>query len=316
MSHLFRIAICLLLLFLGGDLTTPVQAQTDDDDIWRSVKLGEMDFQKKRSYAVRLYGFYRFTDDGIALYDKREHQYYCMYEGIFQLDIRYSRDEDDGALVIVGRDLVHPEKDGKFMDFYELKPYTFLEKAHRDKQNFTLDTQGDTTRVSCRYGLAGIAVRDTARQELRIDYNALAPDTAMNVNLLVLRGHLSNVHANAVYRIDDFDTDYVPQGNLKEVKFDGNIDMTIGSARFIYRELTELYVDSVVYMTRDEYRAANRLSKKEQRAQSGYTAADIDRLRDKYGVAPLTETQRRRIELQQDWDDMYEQWRKTRNKEK
>lgn len=301
----------------GFLFVTPSYAQDDDDeDIWRKVDLGEVDFQKERSYAVRLFGYYRYTDDGVSYYSNREHQYFCMYEGIFQLDIRYSKDEDDGALVIVGRDLVHPEREGKFMDFYELTPHTFLEKARRDTRHFTLDERGDTTLVNYRYGLAGTAIRDTANHELRIKYNAIAPDTALNINLLIMKAHLSTVNADAVYRIDDNDIDYVPQGNLKQVKFDGNIDMSLEGMRCVYREVTDIYIDSVAYMTRDEYRAANRASKQQQRKQSGYTVSDIDRLRHKYGVPDLTDKQKRRIEEQQDWDDMYEQWLKTKSQKK
>lgn len=306
-----RLFLILLMLSAAWTGVTPVCAQ-GGDDIWRDVNLGEVDFQKQRSYAVRLYGYYRFTDDGVSYYSDREHQYYCMYEGIFQLDIRYSKDEDDGALVIAGRNLVHPDQEGRFMEFYELKPYTFLEKARRDTKHFTIDAQGDTTRVYDHYGLAGTAVRDTLQQELRISYNAIAPDTALNINLVILKAHLSTVMADAVYRIDDNDISYVPQGNLKSAKFNGNIDMTTAGMRVVYHEQTELYIDSVVYMSRNEYREANRLSKREQRERSGYTAADIDRLRVKYGVPPLSDEQKRRIEEQQDWDDMYEQWQTTR----
>jgi hypothetical protein len=310
---IFRILFAAILF---GGLFIPDYAQAqDDDDIWRNVNLGEVDFQKERSYAVRLYGYYRYIDDGVSYYAEREHQYFAMYDGIFQLDIRYSKDEDDGALVIAGRDLVHPEKEGKFMDFYELTPHTFLEKARRDTRHFTLEEQGDTTRVNYRYGLAGMAVRDTLNHELRMTYNAIAPDTSMTLNLLLLRAHLSTVNAEAVYRIDDNDIDYVPQGNLKQVKFNGRIDMSMAGVRYVYDESTEIYIDSVVYMTHDEYRAANRMSKQLQRAASGYTTADIDRLRQKYDVPALTDKQRRRIEEQQDWDDMYEQWLRTRGRD-
>lgn len=307
-----KISRNLLAAFLGACLLIPQGAQAqDDNDIWRNVDLGEVDFHKERSYAVRLYGYYRYIDDGYMTAFQREFKLYGMYEGIFQLDIRYNKDEDDGALVIAGRDLVHPDKPGRFMDFYELKPYTFLEKARRDTRHFTIDQQGDTSRVYANNLLAGTAVRDTLNHELRIHYNAIAPDTVQHLNLLIINAHLRNVMADAVYNIEDNSIDYVPQGCLKNVAFDGDIDMTVAGSRNVYHENTIIYVDSVVYMTHDEYRAANRLSKQEQRERSGYTAADIDRLRTKYGVPPLTAEQRRRIEEQQDWDEMYEQWRES-----
>ncbi len=304
-----KIFVLLAITLLSGVMPTYAQHDDDDDDIWRNVNLGEVDYQKQRSYAVRLYGYYRYIDDGYMTLLQREFKLYNVYEGIFQLDIRYSKDEDDGALVIVGRDLVHPEKPGRFMDFYELKPYTFLEKARRDPRHFTIDQQGDTSRVYANNQLAGTAVRDTLNHELRMHYNAIAPDTTLHLNLLILNAHLRNVVADAVYHIDDNSIDYVPQGCLKSVAFEGDIDMTMAGSRDVYHENTIIYVDSVVYMTRDEYRAANRLSEQEQRERSGYTTADIDRLRNKYGVPPLSAEQRRRIEEQQDWDDMYEQWK-------
>lgn len=306
--HLSRLFATILFGCLF--IPTSVQAQ-DDDDIWRNVNLGEVDYQKERSYAVRLYGYYRYTDDGHMTFAQREFKLFGMYEGIFQLDIRYSKDEDDGALVIAGRDLVHPDKPGRFMDFYELKPYTFLEKARRDTRHFTIDQHGDTTLVYANNRLAGTAVRDTLNHELRMHYNALAPDTSLHLNLILVNAKLRNVVADAIYNIEDNDIDYVPQGNLRSVAFEGDIDMTIAGSRDVYHENTIIYVDSVVYMTRDEYRVANRLSRQQQRERSGYTAADIDRLRTKYGVPPLTAEQRRRIEEQQDWDEMYEQWKET-----
>ena len=325
--------LLLLLCFMATGLTSPVIAQTTDDedeDIWRRVDLGGLDYQKAKNHCVRLYAYYRFTDDGVAYFGDRETKLYRVYEGICQLDIRYSRDEDDGADIIVGRDLVHPEKPGHFMDFYELKPYTFLEKALRDPKRYTVEAVGDTTRVYTKLGLAGIAVKDTARHELRMTYNALSPDTAYSINLLIVKARLSHVDTEAIYRIDDNDVSYVPQGNLKRVLFEGDITLdspisgsmptstttsdSRGPIKERFHERTEIYVDSVVYMTRDEYRAMRRQSLDTQRAHSGYTIDDIDRLRTKLGVPPLTSQQQERIDAQRDWDDEYELWLKTERK--
>lgn len=301
--------LMLLLLMVCSAFTSVSAQDDDDDDIWRNVNLGEVDYHKQRSYAVRLYGYYRYIDDGRMELFNREFKLYGVYEGIFQLDIRYSKDEDDGALVIVGRDMVHAEKPGRFMDFYELKPYTFLEKARRDTRHFTIDQQGDTSRVYARNKLMGTAVRDTLNHELRMHYNALAPDSAYHINMLIINAWLRNVTADAVYRIDDNSIDYVPQGCLKSIAFDGDIDLNVAGGKNTYHENTVIYVDSVVYMSRDEYRADRRLNNQQRRELSGYTMADIDRLRQKYGVPPLTDEQRRLIEEQRDWDDMYEQWK-------
>lgn len=336
-----RIVLLVIALLLTGTMSRAVAQTTDtiavsgtatpdtddDDDIWRKVKLGELDFKKARNHCVRLYAYYRYTDDGEAFIGNRQQKLYRVYEGICQLDIRYNRDEDDGADIIVGRDLVHPDRPGHFMDFYELKPYTFLEKARRDPKRYTMTTAGDTTRVYTKLGLAGTAVRDTARQELHMSYNALSPDTAYSINLLILKARLSNVLADAVYRLDDNEVSYVPQGNLKRVVFDGDIvlesPMTVaddnvtgdkGPTREVFREHTEIYVDSVVYMTRDEYRAVKKQSMDRQRQQSGYTVSDIDRLRQKLGVPPLSAEQKNKIEDQRDWDDQYELWKKTEQK--
>lgn len=290
---------------------------TDDDDIFRSLDLRELDYQKQRNYFVRLYGYYRFIDDGHGSIINREYKVYRIYEGICYIDVRYNQEEDDGATVLVGRDLVHPDQKGKFVEYYELKPYTFLEKARRDTKHFTLEEQGDTTRVFTRRGLAGTVVRDTARHELRMSYNALSPDTALNLNLLIVKAHLAHVDAEAVYRIDDNDVDYVPQGNLKNIVFEGDIDLWLGNnTHEIFHERTEIYVDSVAYMSRSEYSADKRLSHAERVKRSGYTDADIDRLRRKYGVPPLTDSQRQRIEEQLDWDDAFEHWRQVKRKDK
>ena len=117
---------------------------------------------------------------------------------------------------------------------------------------------------------------------MHMSYNALSPDTAYSINLLILKARLSNVQADAVYRLDDNEVSYVPQGNLKRVVFDGDIvlesPMTVaddnvtgdkGPTREVFREHTEIYVDSVVYMTRDEYRAVKKQSMDRQRQQSG-----------------------------------------------
>ena len=34
-----------------------VQAQTEDDDIWKEFKIDSVDYQKKRSYCMRIYGY-------------------------------------------------------------------------------------------------------------------------------------------------------------------------------------------------------------------------------------------------------------------
>ena len=319
MSKTFQIIGLLLMAML---FATPAIAQNDDDeDIWKSLNLSEVDFQKSKNYCLRIYGYYRYTDDGISYINNRQQKLYRVYEGICELDVRYSKDEDDGALVLVGRDLVHTDKPGKWMDYYELKPYTFLEKARRLPKRYTLQTNGDTTRVYTKLGLAGTAVKDAARRELRMNYNALSPDTAFTLNLLIAKLHLAHVDAEAVYRLDDDDAvEYVPQGNLKYVTFEG--DCTISSpltnniARDEYHERTELYVDSVAYLTRDEYRADKKLTKEERRKKARFTVADIDRLKKKLGVPPLTAAQQERIEEQRDWDDEYEQWLKTDRKAK
>jgi len=325
-------------LFLG---CVSVMAQDADDDIWREVDLGTVDYKKAKNYMVRIYGYYRFTDDGMAYLGDRQYQLYKVYEGICAVDIRYGRDEDDGADVIVGRDLVHPDRPGRLMEFFELKPYTFLEKARRDTKHFTMEEQGDTIRVYTKLGLAGVAVRDTLNRELRMNYNALSPDTALSVNLLIVKAHLSHVDAEAVYDLEDSDVTYVPQGKLKRVVFEGDIvlsspmkarvsDGSIAlslstkngksdgdgsiegpNIREEFHERMEIYVDSVAYMTRDEYRADKSLSKKERRERSGYKEADIDRLQKRLGVPPLSAAQRERMEQQRDWDDEFEQWEKT-----
>lgn len=303
----------LLLCFMSS---IPVQAQdNNDDDIWKEFKLDGVDYQKKRSYCMRIYGYYRYVDDGLGYIGNREYKLYRVYEGICELDVRYSKDEDDGAKILVARDLVHPEKKGNVMDFYELKPYTFLEKAKKMPKVYTIDEQGGTTRVYTKGRQAGTITKDTQRQEMYMKYDALAPDTSMSVNILVVKAKLSNVQADAVYELEE-GIDYVPQGNLKRIIFDGNLDLNMlsGKAREVFNERTELYVDSVVYMTKDQFRADKRLTMEERRNKAGYTTADIDRLKQKLGVPPLSEEIKQRIEDQRDWDDEYELWRQTGRK--
>ncbi|MBR6997786.1 MAG: hypothetical protein IKI19_03165 [Prevotella sp.] len=312
---MWRLLALLALLSVG----TTIQAQDDEDeDIWKSMNLSEVDFQKSKNYCMRIYGYYRYIDDGVGHILNRQQKIYRVYEGICELDVRYSKDEDDGANVLVGRDLVHPDKPGRWMEYYELKPYTFLEKARRLPKTYTMQTRGDTTRVSTKKGPAGYAVTDRAHRELRMYYNALSPDTAMTLNLLIIKAHLSHIDAEAVYQMDDDDAvDYVPQGSLKHVTFEGDLDISMGSNnREVFHERTELYVDSVVYMTKDEWKADKRIGKEERRKRAGYAIADIDRLKKKLGVPPLTAKQLERIEDQRDWDDEYEQWRQTDRKVK
>jgi len=287
-----------------------VQAQTEDEDIWKEFKLDGVDYQKKRSYCMRIYGYYRYVDDGTGNINGREHKLYRVHEGICELDVRYSKDEDDGARVMVGRNLVHPDKKGDIMDFYELKPYTFMEKARKMPKVYTIEEQGETSRVYTKGRLCGTVTKDAQREEMYMEYDALAPDTSLSLNLLLAKARLSNVQANAVYQIEE-GIDYVPQGNLKRVVFDGHLDLSLlaGKAREVFNERTELYVDSVVYMTKAEFRADKRLTMQERRERAGYTDADIDRLKLKLGVPPLSEKIRQRIEEQRDWDDQYELWR-------
>lgn len=310
------------LLLAGWLCTLPAGAQTtnDDKDIWRHVDLGEVDFKKAKNYCVRLCGFYRYYEDGVIYLNDHQHKMYESSEGICELDVRYNKDGDDGVDIMVARNLVHPDRSGAFADYYELKPYTFLEKARQDPKRYRMETQGDTTRVYTKRGLAGTAVRDTVRQELRISYNALSPDTAMNINLLLVNGHLSHVNTDAVYRLDSTGVDYVPQGNLKKIIFDGDFDVHASvyslDEHVVGHQHMEFYVDSVAYLTRDEYKADKKLSLKQRRERVGYTMADIDRLAQKLGVPPVTAEQRQRIEDQLDWDDEFAQWLKTDKKAK
>ena len=307
--------VALLLCFVAS---MPVKAQTAaDDDIWKEFKLDGVDYQKKRSYCMRLYCYYRYVDDGIAYIGDREHKLYRVHEGICELDVRYSKEEDDGAQIMVGRDLVHPDKKGEMMDFYELKPYTFLEKARKMPKVYTIEEQGDITRVYTKGRMCGTITKDPQREEMYMNYDALAPDTSLSINLLIVKAKMSNVQANAVYQLEE-GIDYVPQGNLKRIVFDGSLDLNLlaGKAREIFNERTEFYVDSVVYMTKDQFRADKRLTMKERRERAGYTDADIDRLKLKLGVPPLSDEIKQRIEDQRDWDDEYELWKKTRKTEK
>jgi len=294
-----------------------LRAQNGDDDIFRELELQEFQYQRPKNYCQRLYGYYRYIDDGTTLIKGRQQKLYRVYEGVFELDVRYNKDEDDGATVIAGRDLVHPEKSGKFVEFYELQPYTFLEHARKHPKVFTLKTSGDTTRIYSKRGLSGTAIKDKANEELRIDYNALAPDTTMSLNLIIIRARLSNVFAKAVYRLDDVDDNYVPQGYLKHIVFDGDIDVEMSKdIRDIYHEHTELYIDSVAYLTKEEYKADKKISKAERTKRHGYTAKDIDRLKEKLGVAPLSAEIYQRIEDQRDWEDDFEQMREADKRKK
>lgn len=299
----------LLLAFLAamstGSLTA--YAQTADDEIWREVNLKEVNYKQSRNYCQRLFGYYRFIDDGKLYFKDKQHKLFKVYEGIFELDIRYSKEADDGAKVLAGRDLIHPDKPGKFMDFYELKPYTFLEKARRLPKYYTIETSGDTTRVLTKGRLAGTITKNPARKELHMKYDALAPDTTMSINILVLKARLSNVQADALYWYDDDSEDYVPQGQLKKIVFDGNIDLKIMGTHEVFNEHTELYIDSVAYFTYNEYRA----DKKQRNSQTELTDADIDRLKQKLRVPPLSAGIVKRIEEQRDWDEDYELWKNT-----
>ncbi len=296
----------------------PASAQNSnlEDDIWKQVNLSEVDYKHARNYCQRLYGYYRYIDDGIMYIKDRQLKLYRVYEGIFELDILYKKDTDEGATVMVSRDLVHPDQKGSFPEFYELKPYTFLEKARKVPKHYTLETSGDTTRVFTKLGQAGTIVKDTVRHELHMKYDALAPDTAANVNILIAKAHLSNVQADALYWYDETSEDYVPQGNLKRNTFEGRIDMHILGTHEIFNEYTELYVDSVVYFTREEYRAEAKTSAAQRRKRCGYTDADIDRLKQKLDVPPLSPAVLQRIEDQRDWDEEFEQWKATNNQQK
>ena len=316
----------LFLLFaalLTGSMGISAQTTDGDDDVWREVDLKNVEYKKVRSYCQRLVCYYRYIDDGISYFSKgdeeREFKLYRVNEGICELDVRYKKDADDGALTLVGRNLIHPEKKTEIdMDYYELTPYTFLEKARRDTKNFTLKPDGDITRIYTKKGLIGTAVRDNKKQELRIDYNALAPDTSLTLNILIAKAHLSKVNAKAVYRLEDEEIQYVPQGDLKHIVFEGDAVISLfgKTAREDFHEYTELYVDSVAYLTQAEYKADKKLSLKNRQARSGYTDADIDRLKRKHGVPPLTAEQLKRIEDQRDWDDAYEHWKATDRKVK
>jgi hypothetical protein len=316
----------LFLLFtvlLTGSMGISAQTTDGDDDVWREVDLQNVEYKKVKSYCQRLICYYRYIDDGINYVNKgnesHEFKFYRVNEGICELDVRYTKDADDGAVTLVGRNLVHPNKKMEInMEYYELTPYTFLEKARRDTKNFTLKSDGDITRIYTKKGLIGTAVRDDKKQELRIDYNALAPDTSLTLNILVAKGHLSKVNAKAVYRLEDEEIQYVPQGDLKHIVFEGKGVLTLfgKKAREDFHERTELYVDSVAYLTKAEYKADKKLSLRRRRARSGYTDADIDRLKQKHGVPPLTAQQLKRIEDQRDWDDAYEHWKATNRKAK
>ena len=295
-----------LVMVLAGHAQRSIEG-----DIWRQVDLDNVDYQKSKNYCVRLYGYFRYVDDGVDYIKNRERKVYEVHEGICNIDVRYNKEDDDGAGEIVARNIVHPDRRGRLMDFYQLKPYTFLEKARKVPKHYTIEMQGDTTRVYSKKELAGVAVRDTAQHELRMCYNALAPDTAYSVNLLIAKARLTNVRAEAAYRIEDNDIDYVPQGQLKHISFDSDFNAYIygeNAFRYVYHEYNEFYVDSVVYMTKDEYKADRKLSEDERREHSGYREADIDRLKAKLGVPPLSAEVRQRIEDQRDWEDAQAQW--------
>ena len=308
-------ALSIFFFLLAAATSFNAHGQTvTDDDIWREVGLSEVDFQKSKNYCLRIYGYYRFEDDGVSYFKDRELKLYRVDEGIVELDVRYSKDEDDGAKVIKARNLVHPEKKGSYMDFYELKPYTFLEKARRVPKVFTIKNSGDTTHVYSKNGQEGYAVRDAKRKELRMSYNALAPDTSLTLNILLVKGHVNRAHAEATYRSEDEDVLYVPQGDLKHIVFEGDLDISLfgKTVRDVYHELTEFYVDSVVYLTKDEYKAANRTPLKERAKR--YVDMDIDQLKKKLGVPPLSAEVQNRIEAQRDWEEQLEQWMETEKK--
>ena len=315
-----------LLYFVSFALlltTPPLWAQSGDDDIWREVDLKNVDYKKVKSYCQRLYCYYRTIEDGILQATKGDEvhkfQLYRINEGICELDIRYKKDTDEGSTTLVGRNLVHPDRANSIsMDFYELTPYTFLEKARRDPKHFRLEPHGDTTRIYAKEVPMGTAVRDRANSELRIDYNALAPDTSLTLNMLILKARAKQIDAKAVYRMEDDEVDYVPQGDLKHIVFEGDMEFQLLGDKVVedFHGQTDIYVDSVVYMTQEQYRADKKINFSDRLARSGYTDADIDRLKLKLGVPSLTVEQLERIEEQRDWDDAYEHWKATAQKQK
>jgi hypothetical protein len=307
-TELMRRHVSILAIALCCLCCISAQAQTA---IYGEVRLDQFDFNKERNYCVRLFGYYRTEDDGRMQMADREKRLYRIHEGICAMDVRYKKDYDDGAVLIVGRNLVHPEQEPDNMSFYELTPYNFLEKARKDEKHFSIQTHGDSSRVYVKKELVGTAVADTVKHELRMRYNALAPDTALSINLLILSAKLTNVMADAVYRMEDNDIRYVPQGDLKYIVFEGDISMEVhGSTKAnleTFHERTEFYVDSVIYMTKTEYKADKKLTTQQRAEKTHYSVKDIDRLKQKLNVPPLSRRQRVRIEEQRDWEDQYAQ---------
>lgn len=308
MTILMRLSLPVLLLTLCCFCKLSAQAQKA---IYGEVRLDQFNFTKEKNHCVRLFGYYRTEDDGRMQVKDREYKFYRIHEGICAMDVRYKKDYDDGAELVVGRNLVHPDRKPGNMAFYELGPYNFLEKARKDDKHFTVVNRGDTSLVYAKQMVVGSAVADTLHHELRMRYNALAPDTVQSLNLLFLSAKLTNVVADATYRMEDNDIRYVPQGDLKHIVFEGDVTMEVHATRKAnaetFHERTEFYVDSVVYLTGSEYKADQKLSTKERMAKTHYSGKDIDRLKRKYNVPPLTRRQLARIDEQRDWEDEYAQ---------
>ena len=93
-----------------------------------------------------------------------------------------------------------------------------------------------------------------------------------------------------------------------QIRINMGEDSPIRKLQIAEMAITNFYVDSVVYMTKDEYKADKKLSWGERRERSGYTEADIDRLKQKLNVPPLSAEVRQRMEDQLDWEDAQAQW--------
>ena len=159
-----------------------------------------------------------------------------------------------------------------------LKTRSIVEGLKKSANNPKLVGKGDVQQIVNCDSVVGSIVRDKDNKMIRVDYDAMAPDTIQVINAIIAKLRIYSDQRNYIYRMGD--TDHVSQADLAIYKSNRHNRMKLFGWDIDLYDFDEFYVDRVDCLSKDEYKAAVKEVKARRKSKKPQmTMEEIDQMK-------------------------------------
>lgn len=255
------------------------------------LNLGEVVKVKGKPYCLRLTGYlrdYSILGHEVTIMKQKVEPVWKYYDHVGELYMFYDG-KDSKWIDIAVRDAVTGEapKRKPYVSI-RLKTRSIVEELKKSANNPKLVGKGDVQQIVNCDSVVGSIVRDKDNKMIRVDYDAMAPDTIQVINAIIAKLRIYSDQRNYIYRMGD--TDHVSQADLAIYKCNRHNRMKLFGWDIDLYDFDEFYVDRVDCLSKDEYKAAVKEVKARRKSKKPQmTMEEIDQYMAKLHVEPISD---------------------------